>query len=105
MTTSFAGRYGPWALITGASKGLGAAFAHKCAERGLNTILMARNEKLLQEQALSIRDRFGVATQTIALDLSRPDILDAITPVTDPMEVGLVINNAGLSITNAGVIV
>jgi short-subunit dehydrogenase len=82
-------------LITGASKGLGAAFAHQCAQRGLNTVLVARNEDLLKEQALAIRETCGVSTQTIALDLSRPDILDVISPVIDPLEVGLLINNAG----------
>lgn len=95
MTTSFAERYGPWALVTGASKGLGAAFAHKCAERGLNTVLIARSEDLLREQASAISDAYGVSTKIIPMDLSRPDILDTILPVTDALEVGLVINNAG----------
>jgi hypothetical protein len=60
MTTSFSARYGPWALITGASRGLGAEFARQCAERGLNTILVATNADLLKAQADSIRKDYGV---------------------------------------------
>jgi short-subunit dehydrogenase len=97
MTISFADKYGPWALVTGASKGLGTEFAHQCAKRGLNTILVARSGELLDELAGQIKEEYKVEVQTIALDLSRPDILDVITPVTDSLEVGLLINNAGIS--------
>jgi hypothetical protein len=97
MTTSFSARYGPWALITGASRGLGAEFARQCAERGLNTILVATNADLLKSQADSIRKDYGVEVRTIVLDLSREDILQEITPVTDSLEIGLLVNNAGLS--------
>ena len=97
MATSFSSKYGPWALITGASRGLGAEFARQCAERGLNTILVATNADLLQAQADSIKNDCGVEVKTIVLDLSREDILQEITPVTDSLEIGLLVNNAGLS--------
>jgi short-subunit dehydrogenase len=97
MTASFSAKYGPWALITGASRGLGAEFARQCAERGLNTILVATNADLLKAQADSIKKDYGVEVKTIVLDLSREDILQEITPVTDSLEVGLLVNNAGVS--------
>ena len=97
MTTSFLERYGPWALITGASRGLGAEFARQCAERGLNVILVATNANLLKKQSDSIKKDYGVEVYTIVFDLSREDILQAITTVTDSLEVGLLINNAGMS--------
>ena len=97
MTISFAAKYGPWALITGASRGLGAEFARQCAERGLNTILVATNADLLKAQADSIKKDYGVEVKTIVLDLSREDILPEITPVTDSLEIGLLVNNAGVS--------
>jgi short-subunit dehydrogenase len=97
MRTSFSARYGPWALITGASRGLGAEFARQCAERGLNVILVATNTDLLQAQADSINKDYGVEAKTIVLDLSREDILQEITPVTDSLEIGLLVNNAGMS--------
>ncbi len=97
MTTEFAKKYGPWALVTGASKGLGLEFAVQCAERGLNIILVARSADLLDKQAGIISEKFHVEVKTIPIDLSREDILDVITPVTDSLEVGLLINNAGIS--------
>jgi uncharacterized protein len=97
MATSFSKKYGPWALITGASRGLGAEFARQCAERGLNTVLVATNAGLLKAQADSLRNKYGVEVRTIAVDLDREDLLQAITPVTDRLEIGLLINNAGLS--------
>ena len=97
MATSFSTRYGPWALITGASRGLGAEFARQCAERGINTVLVATNADLLQTQADSIKLEYDVEVKTIVLDLSREDLLQGITPVTDSLEIGLLINNAGLS--------
>jgi len=97
MTNSFAAKYGPWALVTGASRGLGAEFARQCAERGLNIIQIATNADLLKAQADAIIRDYGVEVRTIALDLSREDILPEITPVTDSLEVGLLVNNAGIS--------
>jgi hypothetical protein len=97
MATSFSSKYGPWALITGASRGLGAEFARQCAERGLNTILVATNADLLQTQADSIKNDYGVEVKTLVLDLSRENILQEITPITDSLEIGLLVNNAGMS--------
>lgn len=96
MPTSFKDKYGKWALVTGASKGLGLEFARQCAERGLNIVLVARSTELLNEEADNISKTYGVETLTIPLDLSREDILDAITPVTDSLEIGMLINNAGV---------
>ncbi len=97
MKASFPTKYGPWALITGASRGLGAEFARQCAARGLNTILVATNADLLQAQAAAIKKDYGVEVRTIALDLGREDILQEIAPATDSLEIGLLVNNAGVS--------
>jgi uncharacterized protein len=97
VTISFAAKYGPWALITGASRGLGAEFARQCAERGLNLVLVATNAALLQQQADDLQNDCAVAVRTIAVDLSREEFLREITPVTDSLEIGLLVNNAGLS--------
>ena len=97
MAAAFLKKYGPWALITGASRGLGAEFAAQCAQRGLNTVLVATNADLLQRRADSIKHDYGVEVKTITVDLNREDLLKAITPVTDSLEIGLLINNAGVS--------
>ena len=93
----FAVKYGPWALVTGASRGLGAEFARQSAARGLNVILAATNTDLLRQQADALQKDYGVQTRTISIDLSREDFLSEITPITDGLEVGLLVNNAGMS--------
>ena len=98
LKTTFAEKYGPWALITGASKGLGAEFARQCAQHGLNTVLIARNTDLLKAQADTLKKDYGVEVKAIVCDLSRDDIIKEISPVTDSLEIGLLINNAGLSL-------
>jgi short-subunit dehydrogenase len=94
---SFAARYGPWALVTGASYGLGAEFARQLAGRGLNLVLAARSEDRLNELACVLEREYGIAVKVIAIDLSREDLLDPIKKATDSLEIGLLVNNAGLS--------
>ena len=96
--TTFKDKYGKWALITGASRGLGAEFAYQIAKKGLNTILVARDEKLLSEQKEKIEKNFNVKAISVPLDLSKETTLDSLIPVTKDLDVGLLINNAGISI-------
>lgn len=97
MATSFGEKYGSWALVTGASRGLGAEFTRQCAERGLNVILVATNMDLLGSRADELERDYGIETRRVALDLGREDILQQLTPVTDSLEVGLLVNNVGVS--------
>ena len=90
-------QYGPWALIAGASEGLGAAFADECASRGCNVVLVARREALMEETAAGIRERHGVETRTLVADLGRPDIGELIASVTDDIEVGFFVYNAAFA--------
>lgn len=91
---TFAAKYGPWALITGASEGTGSAFARRLAGEGLNCILVARREGPLQGLAEEIRAK-GVECVTASVDLSALDATDRIVAAVDGREVGLLINNAG----------
>jgi uncharacterized protein len=95
--TSFAVRYGPWALVTGASRGLGAEFARQLAAKGLNLVLAARSEDQLKELAQTLEREYKITVKIIVIDLSREDILDPIKKTTDSLEIGLLVNNAGLS--------
>jgi len=94
---SFAEKYGPWALITGASRGLGAEFARQLAARGLNLALAARSEDQLKELARALERAYNITVKIIVIDLSREDLLDPIKQATDSLEIGLLVNNAGLS--------
>ncbi|MDT7755745.1 MAG: hypothetical protein QOH27_1643 [Mycobacterium sp.] len=93
----FAEKYGPWALIAGASEGIGACLADELGKRGLDLVLVARNGALLEEVAASVRARHGVEVRPVVLDLTAPDVGDQIATATEELEVGLVIYNAGAS--------
>jgi short-subunit dehydrogenase len=94
---SFADRYGPWALVAGASEGLGAAFARGAAARGCNVVLVARTAAKLESTAAGIRDEFGVATRTAVVDLAAPDAVPAVLDAVDDLEIGLLIHNAAFA--------
>ncbi len=67
---TFRKRFGPWALVAGASDGIGECFARDLAERGLNVVLLARREALLEELAQDIRSTHGVETRVLVADLT-----------------------------------
>lgn len=91
-------RYGPWALIVGGSEGVGAFFARKLAAAGLKLVLVARKPEPLEELAGELRAR-GTEVRVSSVDLSKPDALDKVRTVTDDLEVGLLIYNAGANNT------
>ena len=92
---SFAERYGPWAVIAGASEGTGRAFARNVASKGLNCLLIARREAPLLALADEIRTQSGVECATCTLDLAASDASERIAAAVGTREVGLYINNAG----------
>ncbi len=90
-------RYGPWAVVAGASEGLGAAFAAAIAARGVHLVLLARREDLLTKVADELRAAHGVEVRTVALDLAQDDLPTSIAAATDDLEIGLLVYNAALS--------
>jgi short-subunit dehydrogenase len=88
-------RYGPWAVIAGGSEGVGVSFAHKLAADGINLILLARKLGPLAETADAVRAEFGVEVRTLPLDLTAPDAVEQVRSLTDGVEVGMLIYNAG----------
>jgi short-subunit dehydrogenase len=94
MTESFVSRYGPWAVVAGASEGLGAAFAQVLAARGLNLVLMARRTELLDGVKESLVAGKGVEVRTVACDLARPDLADVVSEATRGLEIGAAVYNA-----------
>src|ERR1700753_1470679 len=91
-------RYGPWALIAGASQGIGAAFAEQLAEAGFNLILIARRPEPLESLANDLRARFGRPIETVALDLAANDVEARLGELATSHVIGLVVYNAALSI-------
>jgi uncharacterized protein len=92
---SFAAKYGPWALVAGASDGLGAAFAQELAERGVNVVLLARRQAVLDQVAAQIHAKTDVHTRTLAIDLALPDAATQIASATADLEVGMLVYCAG----------
>ncbi len=87
-------KYGPWALIAGASEGVGAEFALLLAEAGLNVVLVARTANALEQTADACRTH-GVETRTVQADLSDSAVSADIARATGGLEIGLLILVAG----------
>jgi NADP-dependent 3-hydroxy acid dehydrogenase YdfG len=64
-------QFGPWALVTGASSGIGKEFARQIAASGINVVLVARREALLAELGRAISQEFDVQYRALAMDLSQ----------------------------------
>lgn len=94
----FAERYGPWALIAGASEGLGEALARSCAARGLDVVLIARRVELAQQIAEDIASTAGVEARAMQADLGQRESLDLILEDLEGLDVGLLIYNAAFSV-------
>lgn len=89
-------RYGGWAIVTGASSGIGRRFAHRVATDGMNLVLVARSEDALQQTADEIHDQYAVQTRVLTLDLSQPISREILDRETVDLDVGLLINNAAV---------
>ena len=87
-------RFGPWALVTGASSGIGAEFARQLAEQKFNLVLVARREQRLDALAQQLKRDAAIQTRVIPVDLTQSDFLHVILAETEGIEVGLLVNNA-----------
>ena len=90
----FSTKYGQWAVVVGVSEGLGEAFAHRLASRGLNLLLVARRETELRAVADTIRRTYTVEVRPVVADLADPKIENLILNVTRNLEVGTLVYNA-----------
>lgn len=91
---TFREKYGPWALITGASEGIGAEFALRLAGEGLNLVLVARRDGPLHGLARQVRTK-GAECVTASVDLTASDATDRIVAAVGEREIGLLVANAG----------
>jgi short-subunit dehydrogenase len=88
-------RYGEWALVTGASSGIGAAFARALARDGVSCVLTARREDRLRSLADELEKRHQVATRVVTLDLGVRGGADQLAEAVSDLEISILVNNAG----------
>jgi short-subunit dehydrogenase len=92
-------QYGPWAVITGASEGIGRAFALALAQAGLSVVLVARRLPVLDELAAHITQQHRVEAVVIEADLTRDADVEHVAEITRPLPVGLLVACAGYGTT------
>uniref|UniRef100_A0A6I8QRP8 3-ketoacyl-CoA reductase n=1 Tax=Xenopus tropicalis TaxID=8364 RepID=A0A6I8QRP8_XENTR len=91
-------RIGKWAVVTGATDGIGKAYAEELAKRGMNIVLISRSPEKLEEVAKQIKEKFKVETKIIAADFGKPtEIYGRIESGLRDLEIGVLVNNVGVS--------
>lgn len=94
-------RYGPWAVVTGASSGIGREMALKLAESGLNLVLVGRSHAILEQMANDLSDRYEIEVRSVIQDLSVERSLETLVAQTQNLEVGLLVAAAGFGTSGA----
>lgn len=97
LPADFRTKYGPWAVVTGASSGIGAEFAQQLAAAGLSLVLVARRTELLDAAAKSLMEEYPIQVKTIAADLISDSGVQSVIDGTASIDVGLLVNNAGMA--------
>jgi short-subunit dehydrogenase len=88
-------KFGSWAIITGASSGIGEGFARQLAADGLNLVLVARRVSLLEKIGLELKEKFQIQYRTLEADLAEESSILKIIEATSDLDIGLLVSNAG----------
>lgn len=94
----FVRKYGPWALVTGASSGIGAEFVRQLAAKGLDLVVVARRRARLEQLRAELARQYPIALRVVAVDLAAPGFIESIREATADIEIGLLVNNAGFGV-------
>lgn len=94
-SVAFAGKYGPWALIAGASEGTGSCYAEELAAMGINLVLVSRRNDALDALGARLKAAHGIEHRTLVQDLAEPGAGTRLVDATADLDIGLYISNAG----------
>jgi hypothetical protein len=90
-------KFGPWAVVTGASSGIGRAIARHLGSSGINVVLVARRQERLEEVGAGIAREFSVDYRIVKADLTEPSFFEPLERATRDLDVGTVVGNAGFA--------
>lgn len=93
----FFDKYGPWAIVTGASSGIGVEFAKQLGEKGLNLVLIARRVENLETLGAELKSKYGIEYKALQLDLTTEGFYEKVEATIDGLDVGMLVNNAGIN--------
>jgi len=91
--------YGEWAVVTGASSGVGKEMVYQIASKGINVVLVARRQELMDEIAKELEENHQIETKVVVVDFSKDDAIDKLIAQTQGLEVGILVNNVGYALT------
>lgn len=90
-------KIGDWAVVTGATDGIGLAFARALAKQGQNVVLISRSKEKLDKVAQEIEMKYNVSTKCISADFSESDIYTNIKQQISDLNISVLVNNVGVS--------
>ncbi|XP_067839302.1 17-beta-hydroxysteroid dehydrogenase type 3 isoform X2 [Heptranchias perlo] len=96
VSNAFFSSMGEWAVITGATDGIGKAYAHEFAQRGLNIVLISRTKEKLRKVADEIEQATGRKVKTVQVNFIKRDIYEYIEESLRGLEIGILVNNVGI---------
>lgn len=98
IPSDFGSKYGPWALVTGASSGIGESFARLLAKQGFSLVLVARREDRLRALQTELLHDHGAKCELVIEDLADPTAISRIVAAAEKFDIGLIVSNAGFGL-------
>jgi short-subunit dehydrogenase len=94
-SAAFVEKYGPWAIIAGASEGTGACYAEQLAAMGINLVLVSRRQEALDALGQRLAAAHGIEYRALTGDLTQTGMGSRLVEATADLDIGLYISNAG----------
>ncbi len=95
----FTKKYGHWAVVTGASSGIGEEFSRQLTAHGPNLVLIARRRERLESLSKELTHKHAIEVKIVPADIANIDFLEQVQAATHSLDVGLLVNNAGFALT------